>query len=208
VGATAGQSEEDRKKAGRKAVTDSVMAQVVSFPFADRSLPEEKLKRSALALAFDKPDTLFKFAQSPSLGLQYSARGVDAVESEPGKLTNVAGPALYELLSPERRAALRQYALLTYVLMGNPADMATVRDGAWELDRMFEQLKSSPTTARQASLFALSYWRRAEDPATKEPYWYNVVDGKVQWQEPKIDGKGPYEWFPYLPGGPTFPSMK
>lgn len=133
-------------------------------------------------------------------------------------------PSALFALPPETRERLRSYALLLHVLHGRPVgDMARLRSGAWELERMGEQLGSvaSPATAPQhadsssaatshaaavgiaasgkaARVADLVYWRKARDPASGRVYWWNTASFATQWQTPMVDGAGPYEWHPHL----------
>lgn len=129
--------------------------------------------------------------------------------------------ALYELPA-ETRERLRSYALLLHLLHGRPvADMARLASGAWELERMGEQLGSAAhllagggdaaasssteeaaaaagSSGKATRIADLVHWRKARDPASGRVYWWHTASFATQWHTPAVDGMGPYEWHPQL----------
>lgn len=146
-----------------------------------------QVKDSKAHLIWDKPAGL-PLTKGPGSGLNWTPKGV-ALPSSTGLTTE----GLY-LMTAEDRAALKNYALLCHVLNGHTVHMPTVLSGAWELERLREQLEPGKHyNPKQQRLADLTYWKPATDRATGREYWYHELTWQTVWQPPVVDGKGPRE---------------
>ena len=113
-------------------------------------------------------------------GLAFTERGL-APSSVPADLGASAARALPMARSDHE--AFRRYAVLAWVLNGNPVmDMARLRSGDWQLESMATQLG----TADRATLqdIGLGRWRDAVDKRTGRAYFYDVESWEVAWEPP------------------------
>lgn len=171
------------------------------------------VKGCASFLTFDKPARVMQWIGGPGTGLVTTARGVSGTVPESRAAAAAAAGGsdvftgsgivtpqmLYSLPSADREA-VREYALLVHVLSGRTVDMPAVASGSWELGEMTSQLDQDahPRKGPEGRVWELRNWRRAVDPASGTPYWWNTLSRHVQWSEPQVDGKGPYAWHPDL----------
>jgi hypothetical protein len=112
-------------------------------------------------------------------GLAFTERGLSPA-SVPLDLTSGARALP---MARSDHAAFRTYAVLAWVLNGNPVmDMARLRSGDWQLEAMAAQLGA----ADRATLhdIGLARWRRATDKKTGRPYFYCTESWEVAWEPP------------------------
>jgi len=113
-------------------------------------------------------------------GLAFTERGLSP-SSVPADL--VASPARALPLARSDHEAFRRYAVLAWVLNGNPVmDMARLRSGDWQLESMAAQLGAADRATLQE--IGLARWRQAADEKTGRPYFYCAESWEVAWEPP------------------------
>ena len=138
-------------------------------------------KLSPIAFCVEKPPRA-ELALPPvrGSGLSFTARGLSPT-SVPLDLAATSLRALPMARSDHE--AFRSYALLAWVLNGNPVmDMARLRSGDWQLESMAAQLGA----ADRATLHevGLGRWREVLDKGTGRPYYYCAETWDVAWGPP------------------------
>lgn len=182
----------------KKVASDALFVRTAAYPEASPGASGESMRLSSVALNFDKPKDVGEVAKVNGPALVYDARGLAAVQLTPGETLAAEPEALRSALDESQRIALRRYALLGWLLGGREVDPSRVQSGDWDLRHMAEDLDvDGGKSAKERASSALAYWRKARG-AGGDDYWYHALDGRVQWEEPMIDGKGPAEWHPGL----------